>query len=615
MSEATEIVQAHTQKILIDGEELSRREDVSSIVINKEVNRIAFATVTISSSDWGEGGREPLSISNQDVLLPGKIIEIKGGTTDDETLFKGIIIKHSLKIRENAPPMIIIECKDAAVKMTTNVHSKYFADTKDSDIMVELMDTHGIENDVEDTSITYKEMVQYNTTDWDFMLCRCDANGMIVIPEDGKITIKKPNLSEDSAATLKPGTSLVDLDAEIDSRNQYKSIKATSWNPADQELVESEGEEANVPDGGNISFEDLADVSGEDELNMKHSGNLDSTELQQWADAKMLKQRLAKIRGKAKLTGITLITPGSFVTLEDVGERFNGKVFVTGVRYQLDSVFGWRTFIQFGLNPEWFKETFAVEQPLAGGLLPGVEGLQVGIVTQLQDDPNGEHRIKVRVPVIHAEDEGIWSRVCTLDAGENRGTFFRPEIDDEVIVAFINNDPRHAVVLGMMNSSAKPAPLTASNDNHEKGYVSRSGMKMIFDDDKNSIKMETPSGNKVSISEDDKGIKLKDENGNKIILDDNGITGESASDMKWSIMSGKIEIMDAAGNQVKIEASGVTVQSASKLTLSAPQIELSSATLSVSAAMAQFSGVVQCTTLIATSVVGTSYTPGAGNIF
>jgi uncharacterized protein involved in type VI secretion and phage assembly len=187
--------------------------------------------------------------------------------------------------------------------------------------------------------------------------------------------------------------------------------------------------------------------------------------------------------------------------------------------------------IQFGLHPEWFADTYKVEQPLAGAMLPAIQGLHIGIVTKLEGDPDGEDRIMVRVPVIHKEDEGIWSRIATLDAGNERGTFFRPEIEDEVIVGFLNNDPRHAIVLGQVHSSAKPAPQPAADDNHEKGYVSRSKMKMIFNDDKKTFTLETPAGNKFMITEEDKAIKMEDQNGNKFTMDQDGIKLESIKDI------------------------------------------------------------------------------------
>ena len=169
----------------------------------------------------------------------------------------------------------------------------------------------------------------------------------------------------------------------------------------------------------------------------------------------------------------------------------------------------------------------------ASGLLPAVAGLQIGIVTVLENDPDGEDRIKVRLPMISSSDEGMWARISTLDAGKERGTFFRPEIGDEVIVGFLNDDPRHPVVLGMCHSSAKPAPEPPKDDNHHKGYVSREKMKFTFDDEKKIITLETPGGNKITLSDEDKGIILQDQNGNKITMDDTGIKIESIKDMSF----------------------------------------------------------------------------------
>jgi len=166
-----------------------------------------------------------------------------------------------------------------------------------------------------------------------------------------------------------------------------------------------------------------------------------------------------------------------------VGDRFNGNVYITGVSHTI-SEGNWTVNAQFGLNPQWFSETVDMHAQPASGLLPAIAGLQVGIVSQLEEDPDGEERILVQIPIINNEEQGIWCRVAAQDAGENRGFFFRPELGDEVIIGFINEDPNDAVVLGMLHSSAKPAPLAASDDNHEKGIITRSEMKVLFDDDK-----------------------------------------------------------------------------------------------------------------------------------
>jgi uncharacterized protein involved in type VI secretion and phage assembly len=118
-----------------------------------------------------------------------------------------------------------------------------------------------------------------------------------------------------------------------------------------------------------------------------------------------------------------------------------------------------------------------------------------------------------------------------LDAGNERGFAFRPEIGDEVIVGFINEDPNQGVVLGMLYSSSHPSHLELSDDNHQKGYVSRSGMKMMFDDELKKMEMETPAGKKIVMDEDEDSITITDDHGNSITMNGEGIVIESGSDM------------------------------------------------------------------------------------
>ena len=545
---------AATFSILSAGTAVSRTYNVLSIIVNKEVNRIASATIVFAD---GDPAKESFEISNKPDFEPGKEIEIKAGyRADEETIFKGIVIKHSIKIRKNGS-LLIVECKDKAVKMTNSYKCKYFHDVTDSDMMEELIDTYGIDKDVESTSITHKQVIQYNSTDWDFVLCRADVNGMLCIANDGKLSIAKPDFSSTEVLSLQYGATIHDLDAEIDARFQYKAIKASAWNFTDQELLDTvEAEDPGIPEAGNLTKDTLAGVIDEEEFRLYHSGKIEEPELQQWVNAKMMRHQLAKIRGKVKTDGTAAVLPGTVIQLNGAGERFEGKLFVTGVRHEVEKG-NWQTVIQFGVNPEWFVQTYNVEQPNAGAMLPGIKGLQIGIVTKLESDPDGEDRIQVKIPVINKDDEGTWCRVASLDAGEKRGRFFRPEIDDEVIVGFIDNDPRHAVVLGMLNSSAKPAPITAADDNHEKGYVSRSEMKMIFNDDKKSITIETPGGNKVLISEDEKKIHMEDQNGNKMTMSEDGITLESIKDI----------IMKAPKGDMKCEAKNIEMKSSAQAKL------------------------------------------------
>jgi Rhs element Vgr protein len=516
-----------TVAILVDGVEISGEFHILTVFVTKELNRIPQAVIQLQD---GEAAKSTFQASNSDYFIPGKKIEIQlGYRAQNDSVFKGIVVKHSLKMRKNAS-LLIVECRDQAVKMTRGVKSRYFVDQKDSDIMEKIIGTYPLQAEVEATTPELKEVVQYEATDWDFLLCRAEANGQVVRVEDGKVKITQTATGEEPVVTVRYGATLLELDVEMDARWQSPGIKATSWNATDQVVITAEAEEPATTNNGNLSPAALAQVIGDDIYELRHSGKLTQSELQAWASARLLKERLAKVRGRAKFQGFAGILPGNVMELTGIGERFEGKVYVSGVRHTVANG-NWETDVQFGLSTELFAETFKLHPLPAAGLLPAVSGLQIGLVSALADDPDGEDRIKIRLPLISESEEGIWARIATLDAGKERGTFFRPEIDDEVVVGFLNNDPRHPIVLGMCHSSAKPAPEPANNDNHRKGYVSREKMRFIFDDEKKSIAIETPAGNKMTFSEEGKGIFIEDQHGNKITLDDSGVKIKSFKEL------------------------------------------------------------------------------------
>jgi len=513
-----------------NGQEVTNTYAVLSLVVNRVVNRIPTARVVLRD---GSPADETFAASESSDFEPGKELEIAVGfDSNNRPIFKGPIVKQSIKVGEDGNSKLILDCRDAATKLTVGRHSRYFTESKDSDAITTLINGYsGLSADVEATRTTHPEIVQYYATDWDFILSRAEMNGQIVLVENGTVKVKAPATSSNPLITLTYGANLLELEAEMDARYQYRTVKAFSWSPADQAMIEADASEPGVNRQGNLSGQKLAEVVGLSEWELRHSGKVEQTELKAWADAQLLKSRLAKIQGRVKTKGYPEAKPDALIELGGAGARFNGLAYVSGIRH--DFSYGvWQTHMQLGLAPHWFYQEAKdiVDQP-AGGLLPGVNGLQIGVVVQLQDDPAGEDRILVRAPAIDPQAEGIWARVATLDAGQNRGTFFRPEIGDEVLLGFLNDDPRDPVVLGMLHSSAKPAPLAATDENPQKGLVTRSEMKLIFDDETKVITLETPGGNKVVISDEAKGISLTDQNGNSIVLDDSGIKLTSAKDI------------------------------------------------------------------------------------
>jgi Rhs element Vgr protein len=532
--------------VLVNGTNMTDKHAFLSVHVTKEVNRIPTARITLID---GNASEETFKVSETADFIPGNEIEIKVGRDGiNKTIFKGIILRHSIKVRQGGDSMLTVEAKDEAIKLTVGRKNKYFEDVKDSDAISTVL--AGKAGSVDTTTVTHKEIVQFNATDWDFIMMRAEMNGLLVMPNDGKVDVKKPDTSAESVLNLTYGSDLLEFETEMDAQYQWSSVEAKGWDFSNQATVQSESSSSGgFSEHGNLSGSRLSSVLGLNKLELHHSGRISTPELKAWADATMLRSRMSKIRGRAKFIGFSDLKPGKTVSLRGLGARFNGKAYVTAIRHEISGG-TWFTHAQFGLSPTFFYEKTDISAPPAGGLLPAVSGLQIGIVTQLEKDPDGEDRILVKMPLVSNSEKGIWARVASLDAGKERGTFFRPEIGDEVILGFVNDDPRDAVVLGMLHSSKNNAPIVAKDDNHIKGLVTRSKMKVMFDDDKKIITIETPAGNKIVISEDEKSITTKDQNGNESKMSDAGISVKSPKDIKIEA-TGDVSIK---GKNIKIEA-------------------------------------------------------------
>lgn len=570
-----------TFALLVEGQEMSSQFHILALEVERELNRIPTAMIELRD---GDAAQATFQASEAEHFIPGKKIEIKlGYQARNETVFKGVIVKHSIRVRKNAS-QLIVECRDEALKMTVEPATRHFSAKTDSEIIEELVGGHGLRHEVESSGAALEELVQYQACDWDFVLCRAEANGMVVLVDDGTVKVMRPATSGEAAVKVRYGASLIELDAEIDARWQSKEVHASSWSAADQKLLVAEASEGKAGSSGNLEPAELAKVAAGDALLLRHGGALGQGELQAWADARLQRERLAKVRGRARCQGLATVKPGDVMALDGVGQRFAGKLYVSGVRH---CVVGgnWETDVQFGLHPRQFAAAVNLRPLPAAGLVPAVSGLQIGVVSALEGDPAHEERIAVRLPFADNSTDGVWSRIACLDAGKERGTFFRPEVGDEVVVGFLDSDPRHPVVLGMCHSSAKAAPEPIADKNDLKGYVSRAKLRLLFDDDKKSALLETPAGNRITLSEDAKGIVLEDQNGNKITLDDSGIKIESSK-----------ELVLKAAKDVKLDGSNVELKASASFKASgSASAELSGASTTVkgSATVVVQGGMVQ----------------------
>jgi Rhs element Vgr protein len=534
-----------TFKILSAGDDITTRISVVGIAITRMIGRVSSAVLTIADGDIP---RQTMPVSDSDWFLIGKEIEIKTGYhMQEETVFKGIVVKHQVKVLKNKPIQLLVECKDTLIKTTTRRRSAYFYEQTDKDIIEQILsDYSGIETDIDNTTLNHASLVQYFSSDWDFIVSRAESQGLLVWTDDGKLLAKKPDFSASPKLTLSYASGqIIEFEANIEARNSFSNVEATTWDSADQRLAhESADEPSGFSEQGNISASDIASALHEATTPLLKGGEFNAAELQLWADAHLHRSRLAKVRGRVAVIGTAAIKPMDWISLDKMGSRFQGKAMVSAINHEILRGL-WTTHIEFGLAPQFFSETTPdIAAPPAAGLVPAVHGLHIGIVKQLEgDDTGGGGRIKVLIPYIDAQSEGIWARLSHVTAGNNRGFVFRPELEDEVIVGFLNDDPREAIVLGSLYAINNPAPIEPQDDNNEKGIVFRGGMKMMFNDEDKTVTIITEQGNQIVINDNEQSIKIEDQRGAKLAFESSGIT------------------LDAGSGQVVIKGSMVKINS------------------------------------------------------
>jgi Rhs element Vgr protein len=557
--------------VFINGSPIKDYYPVISVMVSHEVNRISFAEVTLIDGDL-KNSSFPLSDSND--FVPGAEIEIKAGYTSvpSESLFKGYIVRQGIQINDDFGSNMVLNCKHKAVTMTFNKTEAQFSKLADSAIMAQIIQKYGLSSTVKATSPVQETVFQKLATDWDFILSRAEFYGYIITLDGDAITIGTPKTDAAAVLRVAMGESVRSFSAFLNSEKQATGIEASAWDIKNQALIKTNASEPSVNGQGNLNGKSLSGKLGQSKLLLNSGIPMVQEELKAWADGTLLKMRMAAIKGSVSFIGNASVLPGKIIELAGVGDRFNGKAFVTAVEHQIDNG-NWNTTVQFGLDNLPIYEKADFSYPQASGQLPPIHGLQVGTVKKLVDDPEGQYRILVNLISNAEQQDGIWARQANFYATSDFGAGFLPEVGDEVVIGFLENNPRYPIILGSLYSNARKTAFAAKDDNNYlKALSTKSNLKISFDDEKKVTRIETPAGNMITLSDDAKSVEIIDQNKNTFKMNSSGISLNSPKDITIEATgnlslnaTGKISL--AAKQDVAV--SGLNVENTANVSFSA----------------------------------------------
>lgn len=537
-----------------EGTRLKDDYELTFASVRLEMNRIGKATLKFNAGDMDKQTFEQTDSSK---FKPGNKIRLDMGTLESEkAIFEGFIIDVRIVVEKSARSQMVIECRDCAYAATQGRKNTIFEKKKDADIIKEVLSDYGSVK-VDSTTYQHPVLMQYYCTDWDFALSRADANGLFVTVNGGDISIAKPDVSAKAVLTVTYGIDLISFDGGLSAKEQFTNYEAVSWDSSQQKIIKATASTPSLNKQGDLQPKSFAQS---DKQLLQSDAHIEEGSLKQWVDSMALKAGLARYNGKFSFYGSAKAVPGCIIELKGMGERFSGNVFVGSVNHTIENN-EWVTEVEMGVSSRNITSETDVVAPSAAGLVPGIEGLHIGVVKKLDGDPLKESRVLVEFPWLNDKKKELWARVATLYASKKAGIFFLPEKNDEVVIGFFNNDPNHPVVLGSLNNKKNMAPFEYTAENHKKAIITRENMKIEFDEEKKIITIVTPSKNQIEINDDAKSIELSDQNKNKIIMNSSGITLSSAKDIilkaKGNINLDAVKVEIKAKSDVAIEGANV----------------------------------------------------------
>ncbi len=536
-----------TFDVLVDGNLLPAEFSVVSIVTDRSVDRIPTASVILVD---GNPAKQNFPASESSELRPGTRLEVRlGYQGSNESVFGGEITGQRIKVRPGHS-LLVVTVKDPVYRMTLLRRSRQFTDISDAEAFENILSEAGLEYAVDASVASSPSLVQHRCTDWDFLVTRAQVNGLVTLVDNGAVTVKEPEIGK-AVGLVEYGRNLLSFDGEIDVRTHFGEYEATGWDLAAEEVGTGSASTVTSPLSGDFDPVNQAGEHGQSPFLTAHGGPAATGELTALTNGQSVRSSLSRFRGVAEIEGTHLVVPGNTVDLLGLGEAYNGKAYVSGVRQEVSSG-RWSTFLQLGLDEERFTEQHDISTPPAAGLIAAVPGLQLGRVLQLAGDPQGEGRILISTPAIAPDGEGQWARLATLTAGNESGITFRPAIDEEVIVGYFDDDPRYPVILGSLHGGRRPSQIEADDSNAQTGIQTVGGHRLLFDDEADTITVSNAAGAMVVLDGAGGEVVIADQNGNTITMSGSGIEIKSAGNLTLSA-NGSLEA--TAGSNAKLEGS------------------------------------------------------------
>lgn len=514
---------------------------------------------------------EVVYVDDDSVFNPGKELQISFAPLDDPTnstiIFKGEIVALEADFDEQLGVALIVRAYDKSHRLNRGTKVRVFVNSKDSDIVQKIVGEDGLSANVEATTVVYPHVFQDGVTDWEFINMLARRNGYEVTYDNDKVAFRKAS-TKGSEIELKWGETLRAFRPRLSLAGQVNEVTVRGWDVAKKEAIVGKATKGNlVPQTG---FDSDAGSSAQKAFNsakhieVRHPVT-NQNEADKLAQAILDQYSVGYLEAEGVAVGKPTILAGEIVKITNVGTRFGGKYKVTSATH-VYSPDGYDTYFKVeGPRPDTFSDLAESPSPAYQGREPW-SGVVTALVTNNNDSEGKQGRVKLKFPWMDDQLEGTWARVCSPDAGNNRGIQWIPEVNDEVLVAFEHGDFNRPFVLGTLWNGKDAMPETQTNAVKDgkvttRTIKSRTGHVIRLTEDDSNSKIELiDAKTQTSVTMDGQNKKITIDSKGDIDLTGTGKITIKGSDINIESTSGAVSVK--SGTTLGMEAkTGATLKS------------------------------------------------------
>ncbi|MHB0858032.1 MAG: VgrG-related protein [Anaerolineae bacterium] len=520
--------------IKVDGEDLPAQamNDLLEVTVDSSLHLPDAFTLHLHDEDLGWVDEGPFVL--------GKEVEIAAqpeGGGSSRVLIKAEITAIEPEFGEGTLATLLVRGYDRSHRLHRGSHSAAYLQMTDSDIAARVAQEAGLRPQVDATSEVYEHVLQHNQSHMAFLTERARRIGYEVYLEDRTLHFQSPPSGGD-ALELEWGRQLRSFRPRQSVLEQVDEVIVKGWDPSTRQTITGQaGRGSAEPQTGQG---DSGAGTASAAFGSARRVVVDQPVTTQ-AEADSLAQALcdelsgAHIEAEGWCYGLPELRAGRQVRITSVGRRFSGSYLVTSATHIYRAGSGYTT--SFAIHGRRNETILALLGTAGkdGGTTPAPV---IGIVTN-NDDPKGWGRIKVRFPWISDDVESAWARVTGVGAGPDRGLYWLPEINDEVLLAFEQGDWNRPIVLGGLwnGQDSPPIPNHEALENgavHRRTLVTRAGHRLTLTDGADEgVVLETAGGHRLTLADQDQQVVVETSGGLVLTLDDGQrkVTLESTGDL------------------------------------------------------------------------------------